>query len=232
MVPAITLWNGAAVSPRTARSHAMKNCLSIISAVAQLVDPELSTESRERMRRLHAAAFRLRDLVADDLGEEGSRQHKTTKKSVSVNSLATSVADRLADRAEASGVKLVIECDGGAVDGDEDSLKELLFNLLANAIEATPEGGAAFLTTHEQADGDQIWMVRDTGGGIPADQLTDLGRPLSSRKSGGFGLGIAIAQGTVAMHGGLLHVESSIVSGTTISIWLPRSIHQGDGPCL
>lgn len=232
MVPTITLWNGALISPRAARSHAMKNCLSIISAVSQLVDPELSTASRERMSRLQAATFRLRDLVAHDLWEEAGRKQRTTTKSVCVTSLATSVAERLADRAATAGVKLVIQCDGGAIDGDEDALREVLFNLLTNAIEATPVGGAAFLTTHEQADSDQIWMVSDTGRGIPAEQLAELGRPLCSRKPGGFGLGIAIAQATVAMHGGLLHVESSVVSGTTISIWLPQSIRKGDGPCV
>jgi two-component system, sporulation sensor kinase A len=93
---------------------------------------------------------------------------------------------------------------------------------VANAIEATPPGGAVNLETQELTNGDQQWVLHDTGHGIPDDQLARLGHSFHWQKEGGSGLGVALARAAIAQHGGLMRVESHGGAGTAITIVLAK----------
>jgi two-component system sensor histidine kinase HydH len=219
----ITLSDGPEVSPRAARAHEMKNCLSVILAIARLMERELSHESRTRMGRLQSASLRLRDLVAEDLREERSGVHIIAPGSTCcVMSLVEQTTERVSDRAAEARVELFVQCGGGELHCDERALREALFNLIVNAIEASPAGGAVFVATYVTSGGDQYWAVQDSGDGIPAERLTELGRSFHSTKIGGLGLGLALVRTAVALHGGRLRVESRAGAGTTVSVWLPH----------
>ena len=225
----LTLFDAPALSARAERAHAMKNCLSVIIAVARLVEGELSGRGRERMARLEAASLRLRDLLADDLDEKPtSAEGRDGFRTSCVASLARDVTARLTDRAEHSQVRVSTRCAGGQLAGDEPKLKEALFNLVANAIEATPAGGRVLVTTQVTADEDHVWTLQDTGSGIAAEQLATLGLPYSTRRPGGSGLGLAFARKVAAEHGGLVRIESVPGAGTVVSLWLPRDHHATD----
>lgn len=215
-----TMLEAPRLSESAARAHAMKNCVSVIHAIVRLVEPELDERGRERMKRLRLASDRLRELLAREIaGAEAMASHA----GFSVEALVRSVLLRVVDRAEVAGVELVVECRGGTMIGDEASLHEALFNLVCNGIEATPRGGRVSVVTHETEDGDQRWLVRDTGAGIPSEHLGDVGRPFRSRRAGGSGLGLALANAAIREHGGLMRVESAVEVGTTITMWLPRA---------
>ncbi|MEZ4620052.1 MAG: ATP-binding protein [Caldilineaceae bacterium] len=112
--------------------------------------------------------------------------------------------------------------------GDSDQLHQLFTNLLDNAIKYTPAGSQVTFEAIHNADQIQV-TVADSGIGIVAEHLphlfsrfyrTDAAR---ARTSGGFGLGLAISRAIVQMHGGEIHVESTIDRGTTFIINFPKA---------
>ncbi len=118
------------------------------------------------------------------------------------------------------------EIDEVMVRGDRDRLKQVLLNLVANAIQYTPAGGEVFLSLSRIAHQARL-IVRDTGPGIPAEDLPHIFdrfyRAEKSRtrsKASGFGLGLSIAKWIIEQHGGQIKVESKEGEGATFVIWL------------
>lgn len=214
----ITTVDAAGISDSAARAHEQKNCLSIILAVASLVAPELSSGNRARMDRLRAAAYRIRDLIDPELAGHGI---DPVVDDVDVHALFDSVCERLRDRAEAAQVRLLVDCTGGHLRAIEGELREALFNLIANAVEATPAGKAVVIHTDTTPEGDQLWSIHDAGVGMPPEVLAQIGVPRRSFRPGGSGLGVALANAVVLRHGGSLRFDSVHGRGTTVTIFLP-----------
>ncbi len=128
----------------------------------------------------------------------------------------------------AGSVQLQIgEIDQAVVNGDRDRLKQLLLNLVSNAIKFTPEGGRVTLGLSRAAGNWARLVVTDTGVGIPPAELpfiferfyrVDKAR---TRSAGGAGLGLAIAQRIAQVHGGRIEALSSGAGGSTFCVWLP-----------
>jgi signal transduction histidine kinase len=119
------------------------------------------------------------------------------------------------------------EIDQIMINGDRDRLKQVLINLISNAIKYTPQGGEVVLSLAKVGEQARL-IVRDTGQGIPADDLPHIFerfyRAEKSRtrsKAGGFGLGLSIAYWIVNHHGGQIEVDSAEGKGTTFCIYLP-----------
>ena len=118
------------------------------------------------------------------------------------------------------------DIDQVVIKGDRDRLKQVLLNLVANAIQYTPPGGDVFLSLAKVGEQARI-IVRDTGPGIPAEDLPHIfdrfyrAEKSRTRSQGsGFGLGLSIAHWIVEHHGGQIKVESKEGKGTTFAIWL------------
>jgi signal transduction histidine kinase len=119
------------------------------------------------------------------------------------------------------------EIDQLQVNGDRDRLKQVLINLVANAIQYTPQDGDVFLSLSRVGEQARI-ICRDTGPGIPAEDLPHIFerfyRAEKSRtraKTTGFGLGLSITKWIVEHHNGHIEVDSKDGQGTTFAIWLP-----------
>ncbi|NOT64088.1 MAG: PAS domain S-box protein, partial [Acidobacteria bacterium] len=115
----------------------------------------------------------------------------------------------------------------GQITGDADRLQQVVWNLLANAVKFTPEGGRVSLTLRQPAEGAQI-VVSDTGQGIPPELLPYVfdrfrqGDSSSSRRFGGLGLGLALVKHLVELHGGHVQVTSAgSGQGSTFTVTLP-----------
>jgi|HubBroStandDraft_1064217.scaffolds.fasta_scaffold00213_35 two-component system cell cycle sensor histidine kinase PleC len=112
---------------------------------------------------------------------------------------------------------------------DERALRQILLNLLSNAIKFTPEGGRVSLTTGCSESGTVLVEVRDTGIGIPAEDLADVldnfrrARNAHLSDESGTGLGLPIARGLVVLHGGDLRIASAPGGGTAVTIEFPAS---------
>jgi two-component system NtrC family sensor kinase len=113
-----------------------------------------------------------------------------------------------------------------AVLADGDQIKQVLINLILNAIQATQPGGAVSILGRTMRNGSTRVVqleVRDTGVGIPPEQLDEIFNPFFTTKAKGTGLGLAIAHQIVSEHGGVLAVESKVGKGTSFFTDLPAA---------
>jgi signal transduction histidine kinase len=114
--------------------------------------------------------------------------------------------------------------DQAIVEGDPDRLKQLLLNLVDNALKYTPPGGQITLSLHRDPEWVRV-SVSDTGVGIPPDVLPHIfERFYRAQREGrkGVGLGLSIAQWIAEAHDGRLTVDSLVGQGTTFTLWLPN----------
>ncbi|MCS7062011.1 MAG: ATP-binding protein, partial [Anaerolineae bacterium] len=113
------------------------------------------------------------------------------------------------------------------VHGDADRIKQVLLNLVENAVKHTPDGGVVRIIGATTDAGMVLLSVSDTGVGIPSEDLPHVFERFyrvdksRSRAYGGAGLGLAIAKSIVEAHGGDIEVQSVVGVGTTFNVWLP-----------
>jgi len=117
---------------------------------------------------------------------------------------------------------------------DERALKQILFNLIANAVKFTPPDGSISVSAREDEAGWTEIIVADTGIGIPPDQIERILKPFEQLDNGynrtttGTGLGLSLVQSLVTLHGGRIIFQSSVGTGTTVTVFLPPA-PSGDG---
>jgi len=109
----------------------------------------------------------------------------------------------------------------GTVSADRALLARALGNLVANALEAMPDGGTLRVRAAPAENG-VVVEIADTGPGLDDDQRTRLFTPYYTTKKGGTGLGLAIVQGIVSDHAGRIEARSAPGEGTTFILYLPR----------
>jgi signal transduction histidine kinase len=207
--------------PRLARAHAMKNCLAVVNAVNLIIAKEVSAIGRERLARSQDAVQRMLALVKEDLRPFSPSQNTCTAAQQDAEQILRDVVARVADRAEAGQVTLVVTCAAAKVCCDRSALTEALGNIVLNAIEATAAGGTVFLVARANPDGSHTWLVRDNGAGMSDERIANVGTPFQSGKPGGSGIGLTVTRATIARHGGMLRVTSRPDEGTVVSVWLP-----------
>jgi two-component system phosphate regulon sensor histidine kinase PhoR len=220
-------------------SHELRTPLTAIKGYAETLlgpagsDPEtrqrfLSVIDRhsERLGRLIDDLLTLSDL---ELGRTPLRLA-----TVAVAPAVDDVVQILSDAAARSGVELTsaVAPDTPPVAADPDRFRQVLINLVDNAIKYSPRGGRVEVRAGaaDAAHENTVRLdVRDTGIGIPAQDLprlterffrVDKGR---SRALGGTGLGLAIVKHIVQAHGGELDVQSTVGAGTTVRVWFPAA---------
>jgi heavy metal sensor kinase len=211
-------------------SHELRTPLTTIRGRSEvlLLSPTLDAETREGLVMIRDEAGRMGRLVANLLllarGDEG---RTIDQRPVELDVLLLEVARQA--RALAQGVSVTISHEDQAlVRGDADLLKQLLLNLVDNALTYTPPGGQVALAL-SVADGQARLAVRDTGPGIPPAEVARIFERFyrldraRSRRSGGAGLGLAIARWIAEAHGGHIEVESTVGQGSTFTVVLPLS---------
>jgi len=144
------------------------------------------------------------------------------KKMVSLNDIVRETLDLLRPEIENRGQtleeKLARQLPSAQLDPAQ--IKQVLVNLVKNAVQAMTKGGVLTVQTGSGADG--VWVsIADTGCGIPQEQLNRIFEPFFTTKRKGSGLGLMIVQRIVREHGGLIKLESNVGQGTRFRIWLP-----------
>lgn len=108
-------------------------------------------------------------------------------------------------------------------------MKQILINLIANAIKFTPRGGSVTVSSADAGD-HVVLTVADTGVGIPEADLPRLGRPFeqatqdASLTKAGTGLGLALVRSLAQLHGGELTIDSTVGRGTTVTVTLSKQM--------
>lgn len=125
-----------------------------------------------------------------------------------------------------------LRCEAGGeppiiVQGNQDQITRILTNLIQNAVQAMPAGGELEVNASRPEEGRVCVTVRDTGSGIPQENLDKIFEPLFSTKTRGMGLGLTIAQRYAGLNGGQLFVESKAGSGTSFRLMLTAASSSG-----
>jgi two-component system NtrC family sensor kinase len=167
---------------------------------------------------------RISDLITELLSF--ARSSVPSFGAVNLNELVDRVATLLEPEARKHKLTLTraLSPEAPLVNADGDQIKQVLINLVLNAIQATEAGGSVSVTTrlvdHRRGAFGQL-EIHDTGVGIPQDQLEHIFDPFFTTKAKGTGLGLAIAHQLVAEHGGSITVDSREGSGTSFFVNLP-----------
>jgi two-component system cell cycle sensor histidine kinase PleC len=134
-------------------------------------------------------------------------------------------------RAESKGLQVALEFakDLEQIWADERAIRQICLNLMSNALKFTPRGGRITLSVSGTPEGGQMLIVKDTGPGIPKDEIPRVmqafgqGSLAHQTAEGGTGLGLPIVQNLVALHGGIFELRSELRKGTEAVVCLPGS---------
>ncbi len=202
-------------------AHEVRNPLAAIGAAAQVVARE-DCEKPQRIRLARAIvseADRVTGLVQEYVER---RDVRTTVTSVDVPMLLSEVVEvNLLTSPARARITVAAEASLPTVRGDAARLKQVVLNLVLNAVKATDGGGTIALEARPDAGGVSL-RVSDTGCGIAAADLPRIFDESFSTRQGG-GLGLPIARRIIEQHGGAIRVESTEGSGTTFTVWLPAA---------
>jgi signal transduction histidine kinase/CheY-like chemotaxis protein len=224
-------------------SHELRTPLNAVIGFAQLMsrDARLGPEQRQNLAVIHRSGEHLLDLINDVLSISKIEAGRLTLsvKPFDPRRLLQSVRAMIALRAEEKGIALAFDVDRGfppSVHGDEGKLRQVLLNLLGNAVKFTDRGDVRLRARH---DGRVArFEVEDTGPGIAEREIGRLFAAFSQTESGrstgeGSGLGLVISRNIVRMMGGDLRlVRTAVGEGTLFAfeVDLPAAAGEASGP--
>jgi signal transduction histidine kinase len=212
-------------------AHELRAPLTAISGYSQMLleEPFDDETAHEFIQIIHDESRRMGELVNNflDLVRMESGRTELKKSPTDVRDIVEQTVAVMQPTAQQRDI--VIEADVPAdvppIQADANRLKQVLLNLVSNAIKYNKPGGRVFVSA--QVEGDRLRMaVRDTGVGIAPDDLARLGEKFfrvrgASEETLGSGLGIAIVKQIVEAHGGQMDVQSTVGEGSTFSFTLP-----------
>ena len=205
-------------------SHEIKNPLMVIGGLARQVERKVGDEPNalQKLQIIQNEVQRLETFLGDL--RDFTRPAVPAKQQVNINDVIQEVDVLMAEQAMSQGVNLVEHLDPNLplLEADPNQMKQVLLNLVKNALEALDSGGQVILSSG--AADHQVWFsVRDTGGGMPPEVLEKIFDPFFTTKEKGTGLGLAVIHKIITDHHGDISVSSSPDKGTTIMVNLPSA---------
>ncbi|HVX39909.1 MAG TPA: ATP-binding protein [Gemmatimonadaceae bacterium] len=229
-------------------SHELRTPLNAVIGYSELLDlgiaGPLTTEQRHQIARIRASGRHLLGLVNEvlDLAKVEAGRLSLHIDTARVGQTADAALALVQPAAEARAINFSARCEGDAdalYDGDEDRVRQILVNLLTNAVKFTEPGGSVSLeaaaTRRPDADarlfgGPWVYIrVTDSGIGIPADQVAVIFDPFvqvdrgHTRSNDGSGLGLTISRRLARLMKGDLTVRSKPGEGSVFTLWLPAA---------
>ena len=216
-------------------SHELRTPLNAILGYAQLMDGRQNLDERQRQEvgGIRRAGEHLLTLINDllDLASVEAGKLLIDPRETRLRPLLREVAEIIELRAKSTGVVFGWRVDvevPEAVMLDDRRIRQVLINLLGNAVKFTPSGGSVELSVVAEAGDDPgacrlFFSIRDSGIGIPADEQKRIFEPFCQLKKGyeGTGLGLSITRRLVTAMGGTVGVESAPGCGSTFIVTLP-----------
>ncbi|WP_210266787.1 sensor histidine kinase [Methylocystis silviterrae] len=216
-------------------SHELRTPLNAIIGFSQMlatdeIAPSEPAKQREYASIISDSGHHLLEIVNSilDMSKIESGAMEIAAESFALRTLADQCCDMMQLKADQSGVTLAREyADAlGEIVADKRGCRQILINLLSNALKFTPRGGTVKLLL--QVEGNHVVVtVADDGAGIAAGDLARLGDPFFQARASlergheGTGLGLSVVRGLVGLHGGSITIESGPQAGTMVSVRLP-----------
>jgi signal transduction histidine kinase len=209
-------------------AHEIRNPLGALEGAVQILQrPELPAETRHEFAQMAAKEVgRLKSLLTSFL--DFARPQRPRRAVMEMGLLLDSVAHLAAETARMASVDIKVEAQETApIAVDAEQIKQVLLNLVLNAVQAMPQGGRVVLRARQQ-DRSVLLEVADEGRGIPAEHLDRIFDPFFTTRANGTGLGLAIAHQIVYGHGGEISVRNNPDRGATFTLILPLAPSQPD----
>jgi len=209
-------------------AHELNSPLTTVMGFVELVLEEIPPHSKiyEDLKLVLQEARRARDIVRRLL--DFARRTEPVRIATNVNTLVQETLALVSHLVKTSGVTLEVDLDDHLplVQVDRAEIKQVLLNLIHNALQAMPHGGRLRITTSRIEDDSGTWVameVEDTGVGMSPEQQMRIFEPFYTTRRGGTGMGLAVSYGIVQKHGGTIFVQSKEGEGSTFSVRLPVS---------
>ncbi|MFO7706987.1 MAG: ATP-binding protein [Desulfobacterales bacterium] len=205
-------------------AHELNEPLTGILGFAELLKevPSMPAQAEADIARIETAALHAREVVRKLL--LFARQISPRQDPVDVNRLVREVASFFESRCAQQGVEVRLELDPSLPDvpADEPQIRQILVNLVVNAIHAMEKGGRLRVATHRRGT-DVLLSVRDSGAGIPEEIKEKIFLPFFTTKDvdQGTGLGLSVVHGIVKSHRGRIKFSSRVGRGSEFRVYLP-----------
>jgi PAS domain S-box-containing protein len=225
----------------TNMSHELRTPLNAVIGFSQLIKDQAFGAQSDRYvsyaEDINSSGKLLLDLINDilDMSRIEAGRFVLGEETLSLNGAIQDCLRLVSPRAHEGQVRIDYQPaeDDIVLNADARSLKQILLNVLSNAVKFTPQQGCVRIVTEVAADGRLNVTITDTGIGIPAEVLPNLFAPFRqgdnsiSRRFGGTGLGLAISRKLIELHGGNVDIESETGQGTSVHLVFPaeRVIH-------
>ena len=214
-------------------SHELRTPLNAIMGFSDIMRSrlfgDLPPRYREYAELIHESGQHLLDLINDvlDVTKIEADKYVLSTETFDVREVANAALRILRQQADDAGLKLrgVLPTEPLLVCADRRAIKQMVLNLVSNALKFTPSGGAVTVTFVEGAGALDI-VVSDTGLGIAPEDLARLGRPFEQAgdaddRARGTGLGLSLVRAFARLHGGEMSLESRLGEGTAVTVRLP-----------
>ncbi len=216
-------------------SHELRTPLNAILGFSNILSQQYLGPIGEKKYLEYAAHIEdsgryLLDLINDvlDISKIEAGEYLLYQTAINLNAVVDDCINLVSQRAAVHGINLVKDLPKNlpSLYADERAVKQILLNLLANALNFTPEGGTVGVTASNAGEF-HIVTVNDTGPGIPAREIPFLLEPFKMNRANphvsreGSGLGLAITQSLVSLHGGTLTIGRNADNGAAVKISLP-----------
>jgi signal transduction histidine kinase len=182
-------------------AHETRNPLNIIRGIAHMISkesdaaPEIRTKSREIIDEADKVAAQLNEFI------NYSRPREVRRTVLPLASVVNEVVRTLSYDLEEKHIRLQVQGEQLSIQADEQLLRQALFNLLLNAIQAVNGAGEIQVFAQKNGASEALLEVRDNGPGVPPDRRTEIFKPYFTTQKTGTGLGLAVVQQIVLAHG-------------------------------
>jgi signal transduction histidine kinase len=199
-------------------AHETRNPLNIIRGLAQMIfkQPELSPEIRQKSREIIDET----DHVTAQLNEfiNYSRPREVHRSALALNTVVTEVVRTLNYDIEEKNIRLQVNGEPLTIQADEQLLRQALFNLLLNAVQAVDKNGKVEIFIQKRNPSEAFLEIRDNGPGVTAEQRAQIFKPYFTTQPKGTGLGLAVVQQIVLAHGWEIECVPNEPKGATFRI--------------
>ncbi len=199
-------------------AHETRNPLNIVRGLAHMISrrEDVPNEIRQKTGEIIEET----DRVTAQLNEfiNYSRPREVRRSAVALGAVVSEVARALNYDLEEKGIQFQVKGEQLTIEADEQMLRQVLFNLLLNAIQAVPRGGLIEIAATKSNGAEAVLEVRDNGPGVPPERRAEIFKPYFTTQEKGTGLGLAVVHQIVLAHGWAIECRANEPRGAIFRI--------------